>query len=659
MLTKRSFAMFLGVSALALLGVSAADDALPIEHADCPFFGPSHDKFVQASMRGFSAGKLVHVTGQSGVAARDLAVSALTEAVASSIPKASAGTSTPAVFDPTTAGTIDSYLFPAMAVANVTPAPLTTDLEFARRVSLDLIGRIPDPVQLAAYMADTSPQKRAHYIDSLLASPLWVDKWTNHFGDFFQNNSQNTQIVRFRDGVVAFNSYIRDALTNGKPYDQMARELISTHGTDSYTQGEVNWLAGGVVGGGPAQDIYDQQTANIADTFLGIAHMNCVLCHNGRGHLDSLSLWGSQTTRLQAWWMSSFLSHTNTTRTTVAQNVYYWTLTDNPKAVDYALNTTTGNRPARQPIAGVKNVAPQYLFGGQKPAAGQNYREALAQYVTSDFQFARAAVNHMWALFFGMGIVDPPDTFDPARLDPANPPTAPWPNDPTQPWPLQPSNPQLLNALAQDFINSNYDLKALMREITNSQAYQLSSRYNGTWDPSWTPLFARKLVRRLWSEEVHDAIVQSSGMLPTYNLPTVYGSVNWAMQLPEPLGMPDGTNGPVNNFLNAFLRGNRDDQPRRSDGSILQALYLMNDNFTASRVSMAKAPKTGLLPTVAAMPNEQAINAIYMNVLSRAPTGDEMNTAMFNVNSTGTARNAQLENLLWSLYNKVDFVFNY
>jgi hypothetical protein len=74
---------------------------------------------------------------------------------------------------------------------------------------------------------------------------------------------------------------------------------------------------------------------------------------------------------------------------------------------------------------------------------------------------------------------------------------------------------------------------------------------------------------------------------------------------------------------------------------------------------MAKAPKTGLLPTVAAMPNEQAINAIYMNVLSRAPTGDEMNTAMFNVNSTGTARNAQLENLLWSLYNKVDFVFNY
>jgi hypothetical protein len=655
--TKRSIAIFLSVSALTLLGVRAGDEALSIEHADCPFFGPDHDKIVQASLRGFRAGKPVRVSGRPG-SSRDFAASALTESVASSLPPPS-GPVTINVTDASAPNTIDVYLFPAMAAANVTPAPPTTDYEFARRVSLDLTGRIPDPTALAAFVADTTPNKRAIYIENLLASPLWVDKWTNHFGDFFQNNSSNTQIVRFRDGVAAFNSYIRDALTNGKPYDQMARELISTTGTDSYTQGEVNWLIGGVVTGGPQQDIWDQQTANIADTFLGIAHMNCLLCHNGRGHLDSLSLWGSQTTRVQAWWMSSFMSHTTTPRTTVATNVYYWGLLDNPKAADYPLNTLTGNRPARQPVGTLKNVGPQYLFGGQKPASGQNYREAFAQFVTSDFQFARAAVNHMWAQFFGMGIVDPPDTFDPARLDPNNPPTAPWPNDPTQPWPLQPSNPQLLNALAQDFIDSKYDVKALMREITNSQAYQLSSRYNGTWDPTWTSLFARKLVRRLWSEEVHDAITQSSGMIPTYNLPTVYGSVNWAMQLPEPLNLPDGGNGPVNNFLNAFLRGNRDDQPRRGDGSILQALYLMNDNFTASRVAMAKAPATGLLMTVAAMPTDQAINTLYMTVLSRMPTGDEYNTAMMNLNSAGSGRNAQLQNLLWSLYNKVDFVFNY
>ena len=653
----RSIATFLGVSALALVGAYAADDALSIEHADCPFFGASHDKIVQGAMRGFRAGRLARVAG-SQAESRDYAASALTQAVVSALSAPPPGTRTGTLADPASSNTIDQYLFPAMAQANVTPAPLTTDYEFVRRVTLDLTGRIPTADQVNSFVADTSPNKRATYIDNLLSTSQWVDKWTMYYGDFFQNNSRNTQIVRFQDGVAAFNSYVRNSLSSGKPYDQMVREIISAQGTDSYTQGELNWLVGGVVTGGPQQDIWDQQTANIADTFLGLAHMNCLLCHNGRGHLDSLSLWGSQTTRVQAWWMSSFLSHTTTPRTTVATNVYYWGLSDNLKA-DYPLNTLTGNRPARQPVGSLKNVAPQYLFGGQKPASGQNYRDAFAQFVTSDFQFARAAVNFMWAQFFGMGIVDPPDTFDPARLDPSNPPTVPWPADPTQPWPLQPSNPQLLNALAQDFINSKYDLKALMREITNSQAYQLSSRYNGTWNPSWTPLFARKLVRRLWAEELHDAITQSSGVIPTYTMGSVYPAVSWAMQLPEPLNLPDGGNGPVNNFLNAFLRGNRDDQPRRGDGSILQALYLMNDNFTASRVSMAKAPATGLLAALAAMPNDQAINTVYFAVLSRYPTGDEYNTSMMNLNSAGTGRNKQLENLLWSLYNKVDFVFNY
>src|SRR5271165_2322045 len=639
-------ATFLGISALALVGVRAGDDALSIQHADCPFFGPSHDKIVQASLRGFRNGQMVRIAGALP-ATHERALSALTDSVTSALAAPPPGTRTGNLDDPATSNTIDRYLFPAMAQANVQPAPLTTDWEFVRRVTLDLTGRIPTPAQVTAFIANTSTPKRADYIESLLASPQWLDKWTIYYGDFLQNNSQNTQITRFQSGVAAFNTYIRTSLSSGKPYDQMVREIISSQGTDSYTQGEVNWLVGGVVTGGPQQDIWDQQTANIADSFLGITYVNCLLCHDGRGHLDSINLWGAQTTRMQAWGQSSFMSWTTTPRTTIATNVYSWGLLDNPKAANYPLNTTTGNRPARQPVGTVKNVAPQYLFGGEKPASGQNYRAALATYVTSDFQFARASVNFMWAYFFGMGIVDPPDTFDVDRLDPNYPPTIPWPNDPTQPWPLQASNPQLLNALAQDFINNKYDLKSLMREIVNSHAYQLSSRYNGTWNAAWAPLFARKMVRRLWSEELHDAITTTSGVIPSYNLGSVYGTLSEAMQFPEPLNTPDGSNGAVNNFLNSFLRGNRDDQPRKSDGSILQALYLMNDNFTASRTSMAKAPKNGLLQTVATLPNDQAINMLFLNVLSRYPTSTEMSTAMGSLTATGTARNPQLENLLW------------
>src|SRR5260370_14090016 len=126
------------------------------------------------------------------------------------------------------------------------------------------------------------------------------------------------------------------------------------------------------------------------------------------------------------------------------------------------------------------------------------------------------------------------------------------------------------------------------------------------------------MVRRLWSEEIHGAITQSSGMMPTYNMGAVYGTVNWAMQLPETFNTPDG--GAINTFLNAFLRGNRDDQTRSSDGSISQALDLMNDNFVMSRVQMAKAPQTALLAKAAALPNDQAVEMLFLNVLSPHPT---------------------------------------
>src|SRR5205807_7319751 len=121
---------------------------------------------------------------------------------------------------------------------------------------------------------------------------------------------------------------------------------------------------------------------------------------------------------------------------------------------------------------------------GDSPKPGDSYRASLARSITGDFQFARASVNYIWAQLFGRGIVDPPDSFDPARLDPDNPPPAPWT--------LQPSNARLLNSLARHFVEGGFNLKSLMREIVTSETYQLSSRYNGAWNIAWEPYFARK-----------------------------------------------------------------------------------------------------------------------------------------------------------------------
>jgi hypothetical protein len=546
----------------------------------------------------------------------------------------------------------------------ITPAPKTTDWEFIRRVTLDLTGRIPAPDRVLAFVADPTPNKRANLVNELLAKPEWVDKWTMFYGDLFQNTAvkASTGLNRYPQGRNAFYQWIRDSLTNGKPYNQMAAELINAPASaSSYDDGRVNFLVGGVVTGGPNQDIIDQMTANAFDTFLGITHVNCLLCHNGRGHLDQLSLWGSQTTRYQAWQLASFLSRTQAVSTAITVGTStqrYWALADNVNfKVDYTLNTTTGNRPARVATTGCKTgqpcyyVPPQYIFNGSTPQAGEPYRAALARNITGDFQFARAAVNYLWTYFFGQGMVDPPDTFDPLRLDPANPPPAPWG--------LQPTNPTLLNALAQHFINSGYDLKSLMSEIVNSDTYQLSSRYPGQWDATWQPYFARKYVRRLWAEEVHDAITQSSGLVPTYTVTSFtdlgFAQPHSAMQLPDVnVNVNDGN---ANLLLTSFLRGNRDDQPRKQDGSILQALTLMNNQFVEARLMATGTNAAPLIKNNLTLADGDLINTLYLNILSRLPSGDELTTAKAALG--GSNRTQAVQDLVWSLYNKVDFVFNY
>jgi hypothetical protein len=638
-----------GISSVFVLAVSASaqlPDTLgvpdyTVEHPECVLFGPNYDKLVAKA------------AGTSGPSPHQAEASALTTAVAALLPPPGSRTDTfTKQLQAAQSGSIDSYIFNALSQAGVQPAPLTTDYEFIRRVTLDLTGRIPTPDRVASFVADPSSDKRAKLIDELIAKPEWIDKWTMWFGDLYQNNSQNSQIRRYPDGVKAFNDYIRAALSSNKPYNQWATDLIAATGTNSYVDGRLNLIVGGIVTGGPIQDDFDQQTANISTMFLGISHMNCLLCHNGRGHLDALSLWGSQTTRYQAWQVASYLSHTQANKTPVAGatggNPYYWSVADNTAAArtDYPLNTTTGNRPARQPAGTEKNVAPVYIFSNDSPKPGESYRAALARAITADPQFARAAVNYVWAYFFGVGLVDPPDQFDPARLDPNNPPPAPWT--------LQPSNAGLLNALAQQFIANKFDLKWLMRTIANSQAYQFSSRYNGTYNVAWDSLNARHMVRRLWSEEVHDAIAQSSNVLASYSLP-LQGTVNWAMQFPEPLNTPAARNA-VTPFLDAFLRGNRDDEVRSGDGSISQALDLMNDNFVMSRIK-STGPAGSLLAQNLNLPNDQLVTKLFMAVLSRPPAANELSAALTML-STGT-RNQAAENLLWALYNKVDFVFSY
>jgi hypothetical protein len=637
---------------------------LPVEHAECAFFGPKREQYMQLILGNKARGG----RGES-------AAGALTRQVTARLGNYMPGGSRSHDGSVSTTGdTIDAYVFAQLQTLGITPAESTNDYEFIRRVTIDLTGQIPTPAQVLQFVNDATPNKRANLIDNLLASPQWVDKWTMFYSDLFKNTSSNSQITINNEGRNSFYKWIHDSLANGKPYNQMAAELIAAQGTNNtdQTQGNMNFLILNNQGGGPVQDVYDAQTAGVAEAFLGLAHVNCLLCHDGRGHLDSLSLWAGHMTRYQAWQLSSFISHTGmpgtqspiNPATPTAGRLTSWAFTNG--TTDYTLNTTIGNRPARQPVpGGSKTVTPMYLDGVSTPAKGADYRASLAQYVTSDMQFSRAAVNYVWKHLFSVGIVDPADQFDLARLDPNNPPPAPWT--------LQPSNPKLLDALARHFISSGYNIQALLREIANSQTYQFSSRYAGNWNPTWESYFARHFVRRMWGEEIHDSVVIATGIVPTYNVSgfsnasTYYGvdsagfgPVSYAMQLPDVKNEPDG-GGDVSQFLDSFLRGDRDLTPRKEEGSILQALNLMNDAFLENKIKSTGSAVAGSnLVTLlnSKISDTQLVNQLYLTVLSRYPSATELQTAVTYL-GTYPNHNQSAEDLFWSLFNKVDFVFNY
>jgi hypothetical protein len=409
---------------------------------------------------------------------------------------------------------------------------------------------------------------------------------------------------------------------------------------------------GGSVTGGPAQDTYDGMLVRSASTFLGMSHYDCLLCHNGRGHLDQLSLWGSRTTRIDAEGMAAFFARTRLGRypTADTSEPYYnsTVVTDAVTTAGYDLNTNYGNRPNRVPFGTTKTLTPVYQSTGATPPDG-NWRNSFAWFLINDPMFARNMANRMWKAMFNLGLVDPADQLDPARLDPNNAPAAPWT--------FQATHPMLLENLANYLANNNWDLRGFLRLIAQSSAYQLSSRYDGDWNIQYVPLFARHYPRRLDAEEIHDAISSATGVFNKYTVQGFGDPIQWAMQLPDT--SEPRSNGAVANFLNSFLRGNRDTTQRSQNSSILQQLNLMNDNFVVSRTRVAASPS--LLAISKITDNSSAVEQLFLTFLSRQPTDYERAHALtYLQNANGaTARNAAIEDLAWACINKLDFLFSY
>jgi hypothetical protein len=260
---------------------------------------------------------------------------------------------------------------------------------------------------------------------------------------------------------------------------------------------------------------------------------------------------------------------------------------------------------------------------------GHDPREALARWMTRPDNpfFARAAVNRVWGELMGRGIVHPVDDFRAS-----NPPT----------------NAPLLDALAKDFVDHGYDLKHLIRTIMRSRAYQAGSVPNAT-NASDTRNFSRWYRRRPSGEVLLDAVSAVTGVRePLQGMPPdAPGARAWNYRIDS-------------DFLDAFSRPNASADPpceREAEGSVVQALHLMNSDNLAKRIANPAGRATALAKSERA-PGD-VVTELYLAAYSRVPTPEELAVATAAFSAPGATRQSATEDVMWALMNSAEFVFNH
>lgn len=536
---------------------------------------------------------------------------------------------------------IDTHILGKMERDAIPHAGLTSDAEFFRRIHLDLTGRIPGAREVREFLAGTSPDKRSRWIDKLIASDAFVDKWSYFFMDLFRANGKMGR------GYLLLHYWMKENLASDRPYDEVARSLIAASAKSNSVVAASNLIVREHVEGKPGQaddgddlgkvhqlDTHDEVAILYGKVFLGL-NLACISCHDGRGHLEKVNVWLSQRKRSEFYQQAAFLGRTR-----------YIPHVEDTKAVmghflvdDLASGyDTKGASMLRVPRFGGPGN-PAFILTGQVAVPEGEPREQLARMLTAHPQFARATVNLFWAKLMGFGIVEPYDEFDLARQDPRNLPPG---------WSLQPTHPELLDALAADFRAHNHSLKRLFTLIAKSNAYQLSARFSGEWKESYTPYYARKFVRMLGAEELHDSIALATGRPGSFK----QGGATMGMSMQ--LSVPQGS-GDLKSFMAAFGQSNRSNPPRPPSASPLQPLILMRSSVVNDRVLAKQDSRVQRL--LASYPdNGRVADEMFLSTLSRLPSAAEKEFAVSTLNKD---RVEGAQNLQWALLNLVEFLYNY
>jgi Protein of unknown function (DUF1553)/Protein of unknown function (DUF1549)/Bacterial Ig-like domain (group 2) len=503
--------------------------------------------------------------------------------------------------DPPETNYVDRLVNAKLRRMEILPSGPASDAEFLRRISYDLLGLPPTPEEARAFLAGTRPDKRARAIDALLERPEHADSWALKWGDLLKVRSD----LLGDKGTWGMYRWLRDNIAANKPFDRQVRESLTAEGSCAENPAANFWRAF------PSPEDASEAAVQV---FLGIRLM-CAKCHD-----HPFEKWVQN----DYYGMSAFF--TQVSRKPGA------------RANDLVVFRTETPALARHPGTGAA-LNPKFLDGAERPvAADQDARQALADWMTrkDNPYLARATVNRLWSQLFGRGIIDPVDD-----IRSSNPPV----------------NELLLDALARDFVDHDFDVRHILRTILNSQTYQRSARVN-PFNKDDTQNFSHALPRRLSAEELLDTLGQVTGIrenfaarypgAPTVSLPA--GGVR-AGQLPD--------RQLTSEMLELFGRPRGETTcscERHEEASMTQALHLINGMSVAARLADSNGRVAKLVQTPK-ITDREIIEDLYLAVLCRFPTPRELDLMQEPFAAGDRLKAAQ--DVMWVLLNTREFLFNH
>ena len=500
-----------------------------------------------------------------------------------------------AAFEPSGMSTmreqVDKLLVENWELQEIQPARQCSDSEFLRRVYLDLIGRVPRVSEAREFLESSRSNKREQLIADLVRRPGYATRMANAWREFLLPVGTDLEA---NGGIAGFETWLRERIALNTHYDQLVLELLQAEG-DATQSGPALFFT--------AWELKPEKlAASTSRAFLGM-QVQCAECHD-----HPFDRWSQQ----DFWGYAAFFSRLQPSGGQRPPGI--------PAQSFVERSTGEVMIPQTEQV-----VLPRLLGDNQSVDGEKNLRVQLANWIVGPQNpyFARATVNRLWAQLFGRGIVNPPDD-----LGEHNPP----------------SHPELLDALANYFRETDYDVRNFMQMLAGTKTYQLSSEPS-VENPRPEDSFAQMPVKTLTAEQLFDSLATATCKLQ----PASNG------------GQTFGLNRVLDRNRQTFLARFRSPSSDVTDYQLglTQALTMLNGTLTTEAGDQTQGDLLGALEAPF-LTDAERLETVFLAAFSRVPTKKEQQRYLRFVEASGSdeEKRQALGDLFWALLNSSEFTLN-